>query len=87
MREFQLILLFVLYTNTKIFSVSIIKHVNLLTFSTKRGIDFGLGRAYSANQAARHMLGKRKVDISLKYNVKTFFLGVRQVTFPSGPGK
>ncbi len=25
--------------------------------STKRGIDFGLGRGYSGNQAAKHFMG------------------------------
>ena len=26
-------------------------------FSSKRGIDFGLGRGYSGNQAAKHFMG------------------------------
>ena len=28
-----------------------------LRFSSKRGIDFGLGRGYSGNQAAKHFMG------------------------------
>ena len=28
-----------------------------IRFSSKRGIDFGLGRGYSGNQAAKHFMG------------------------------